>query len=77
MFVEEGSTIYRWEFGESLVAHQHRGIIVKAASFITPHFYPKNQAVSGDFSNLKNTPNGLLDRFRGYLMSVEGINPTL
>jgi hypothetical protein len=77
VFVEEGNTIYRWEYGESFIAHHHRGIIVKAASFITPHFYPKDQAISPDFSTLKNTSNEVLDRFRGYLLSVETLNPTL
>ncbi len=39
MFVEEGKTIYRWEYGESLLDHNHSGIIVKGSKIISPHFY--------------------------------------
>ncbi len=39
MFVEEGKTVYRWEFGESLNDHIHSGIIVKGSKIINPHFY--------------------------------------
>mgnify|MGYP006872476852 FL=1 len=38
IFVEEGKSIYKWEYGESLVDHVHSGIIVKGSKLITPHF---------------------------------------
>ena len=77
VFVEEANTIYRWEYGESFVSHNHKGIIVKASSFITPHFYPKDQAISPDFSTLKNVPSETLDKFRSYLIAVMSIAPKL
>lgn len=39
MFVEEGKTIYRWEYGESLIDHVHSGIIVKGSKIVTPHYH--------------------------------------
>ena len=77
VFVEEANTIYRWEYGESFVSHNHKGLIVKASSFITPHFYPKDQAISPDFSTLKNVPSETLDKFRSYLIAVMSIAPKL
>lgn len=50
VFVEENKTIYRWEYGESLVDHPHRGVVVKATSMITPHFNPKDQNITQEFS---------------------------
>jgi hypothetical protein len=38
VFVEEGSTIYRWAYGESLVKHKNTGIIVKASSILSPQY---------------------------------------
>jgi len=77
VLVEDGKTVYRWEYGESLVDHQHKGIIVKAASFLTPHFYPKEQAISPDFSNLATTPVEALMRFRKYIATAETVVPLL
>lgn len=56
VFTEEKKSIYRWEYGESHVDHQHRGIIIKAASFLAPDFFPKDQAISQDFTPLQNVP---------------------
>ena len=56
VFVEENKTIYRWEIGESLIDHTHRGIVVKAASIVTPHFHPKGQEITPDFSTLEKIP---------------------
>jgi hypothetical protein len=77
VFVEESKTVYRWEYGESLVDHKHRGIIVKAASFLIPHFYPKEQAISPDFSTLAKAPEESLVKFRHYLSSVQTVTPAL
>lgn len=43
-FVEEGKTIYRWEYGESQNNHIHSGIIVKGSKIINPHFHVEKQA---------------------------------
>lgn len=56
VFAEEQKTIYRWEYGESHVEHKHCGIIVKAASFLTPDFIPKDQKISQDFSSIEKVP---------------------
>ena len=77
VFVEEANTIYRWEYGESFVSHSHKGIIVKASSFLTPHFNPKDQAISPDFSTLKNISSETLDKFRAYLIAVMSVVPKL
>jgi hypothetical protein len=77
MFVEEGKTIYRWEIGESQVDHKHNGLIVKAAQLITPHFNPRGQNISPDFSNLSKIPEETKMQIRTYLQSVMNVNPTL
>ena len=71
VFAEEKRTIYRWEYGESLIDHKHRGIIVKASSFITPDFLPKDQAITPDFSPLEKVSEETLKSFREYLASVQ------
>lgn len=38
IFVEEGSTIYRWLYGESLLKHEHTGMVVRASSIINPQY---------------------------------------
>ena len=38
VFVEEGNTIFRWLYGESVFEHNHTGLIVKASSIITPQY---------------------------------------
>lgn len=61
MFVEEGKTIYRWEYGESLLDHSHSGIIVKGSKIINPHFYINDSFEHKD----KNSINPFTD------MSIE------
>ena len=41
--VEEGKTVYRWEMGESLVGHNHIGLIVKGSNIVVPHFHLKDE----------------------------------
>ena len=52
-------------------------MIVKAATFITPHFYPKDQAISPDFSQIKNVEIETLRKFRSYLAKAKDVNPAL
>ena len=73
VFTEERKTIYRWEYGESHIDHQHRGIIIKAASFLTPDFHPKDQAISQDFSPLQKVEPATLDKFREYLAKTKTV----
>ena len=77
VFVEEKKTVYRWEYGESLLDHRHRGIIVKASSFITPDFHPKDQAITPDFSLLEKTSEESLTSYREYLAAVQPIEAAL
>ena len=77
IFVEESKTIYRWEYGESLLDHRHRGIIIKASSFLTPHFHPKEQAITPDFTSLDKVPAEELTRYREYLAAAQAIEPEL
>lgn len=63
--------------GESHFEHKHRGVIIKGSKLITPHYFPKDQCISPDFSQLKQTPQALLDRFRKYLLSASEIRPQL
>ena len=77
VFVEESKTIYRWEYGESLFDHKHKGIIVKASSFLNPHFHPKEQSISPDFSTLEKIPDEHLMKFRHYIAAIQSLNPLL
>lgn len=38
VFVEDGTTIYRWLYGESLFKHEHTGLVVKASSIVNPQY---------------------------------------
>ena len=77
VFAEEQKSIYRWEFGESHIDHKHRGIIVKAASFITPDFHPSNQKISTDFSPLEQVSKETLKNFREYLAKAKTVDSGL
>jgi hypothetical protein len=38
VFVEDGQTIYRWLYGESLLKHEHTGLVVKASSIVNTQY---------------------------------------
>jgi hypothetical protein len=71
VFVEEHKTVYRWEYGESLIDHKHRGIIVKASALLIPDFHSKDQSISSDFAALTKVPAEDLSSFRKYLAAAQ------
>ena len=77
VFAEEQKSIYRWEFGESHIDHRHRGIIVKAASFINPDFHPSNQKISPDFTPLEKVEKETLTHFREYIAKASTVDSGL
>ena len=77
MFVEESKTIYRWEIGESHVEHQHKGLIVKAAQLIKPHFNPKDQKIAPELFNLSHLSEESKALMRKYLQAVMKLDPKL
>lgn len=77
MFVEESKTIYRWEIGESHVAHQHKGLIVKAAQLIKPHYNPKDQKIAPELSSPSNFSEESKALIRKYLQAAMKLDPKL
>jgi hypothetical protein len=51
--VEEGSTIYRWLYGESILPHEHCGLVVRASNIINPQYVIADKVEKID--------NGLID----------------
>ena len=77
VFVEDGCTIYRWLYGESLIKHEHSGLVVKASSIVNPQYVIPEKELQKILKEIPEIDESDLREFRSYIHQVRKIIPSL
>lgn len=75
--MEEGSTIYRWVYGESQIKHEHTGLVVKASSIINPQYIIPEKEKKELSKEVPEIEESDLREFRSYIHQARKIKPLL